>query len=146
MAGRQTPERTVAWSTRELAELAGTTVRAIRHYHEVGLLDEPERRANGYKQYDVAHLVRLRRIKHLSDLGFSLGEVGAMGEHDPSPQSVYALDTELATTVDRLQRARAELRTILRHSPAVDPQPEQATAGGARRPGARLVHRDRART
>jgi hypothetical protein len=25
----------VAWSTREIAELAGTTVRAVRHYHEV---------------------------------------------------------------------------------------------------------------
>ncbi|MEQ3553652.1 WhiB family transcriptional regulator [Pseudonocardia nematodicida] len=43
-------ERTVAWSTRQLAELAGTTVRAVRHYHEVGLLDEPARRANGYKR------------------------------------------------------------------------------------------------
>ena len=29
------------WSTRELAELAGTTVKAVRHYHEIGLLDEP---------------------------------------------------------------------------------------------------------
>jgi hypothetical protein len=53
----------VAWSTREIAELAGTTVRAVRHYHEVGLLDEPKRRANGYKQYGVAHLIRLLRIK-----------------------------------------------------------------------------------
>ncbi|WP_433560110.1 MerR family DNA-binding transcriptional regulator [Pseudonocardia xinjiangensis] len=28
----------MAWSTRELADLAGTTVRAVRHYHDVGLL------------------------------------------------------------------------------------------------------------
>src|SRR5204863_5377681 len=40
----------MAWSTREIAELAGTSLRAVRHYHEVGLLAEPERRANGYKQ------------------------------------------------------------------------------------------------
>lgn len=110
----------MAWSTRELAELADTTVRAVRHYHEVGLLDEPERRANGYKQYDVAHLLRLRRIKHLSDLGFTLIEIGAMGEHDPSPQALSALDTELATRVERLQRARTELGIILRRAVAVD--------------------------
>ena len=41
----------MAWSTRELAGLAGTTVNTIRHYHRLGLLDEPERRYNGYKQY-----------------------------------------------------------------------------------------------
>ena len=55
----------MAWSTREIAELAGTSLRAVRHHHEVGLLDEPERRANGYKQYGVAHLVRLVRIKRV---------------------------------------------------------------------------------
>ena len=62
----------MAWSTRQLAELTGTTLRTVRHYHEVGLLAEPERRANGYKQYGVAHLVRLLRIKRLTDLGLSL--------------------------------------------------------------------------
>jgi DNA-binding transcriptional MerR regulator len=59
----------VAWSTREIAELADTTVRAVRLDHEVGLLDEPERRTNGYKQYGVAHLIRLLRIKRLTDRG-----------------------------------------------------------------------------
>jgi AraC-like DNA-binding protein len=57
----------MAWSTREIAELAGTSLRAVRHYHEVGLLAEPERRANGYKQYGVAHLIRVLRIKRLTD-------------------------------------------------------------------------------
>jgi DNA-binding transcriptional MerR regulator len=33
----------MAWSTRELAELASTTVNTIRHYHRLGLLAEPER-------------------------------------------------------------------------------------------------------
>ena len=33
----------MAWSTRQLAELAGTSLRAVRHYHDVGLLPEPER-------------------------------------------------------------------------------------------------------
>src|SRR6185312_16235456 len=33
----------VAWSTSELAHLAGTTARTVRHYHDVGLLEEPRR-------------------------------------------------------------------------------------------------------
>ncbi|MFJ8542364.1 MerR family transcriptional regulator [Streptomyces sp. NPDC093586] len=40
--------------------------RTIRHYHERGLLAEPERRADGYKSYGVRNLVRLLRIKRLA--------------------------------------------------------------------------------
>ena len=42
------------WSTREIADLAGTSLRAVRHYHEVGLLDEPERHGSGL-QADAPH-------------------------------------------------------------------------------------------
>ncbi|MFI6030714.1 MerR family transcriptional regulator [Amycolatopsis magusensis] len=48
--------------TSELAEVAGVTVRALRHYHQIGLLAEPPRSAGGYRRYDVGHLVRLLRI------------------------------------------------------------------------------------
>jgi DNA-binding transcriptional MerR regulator len=75
----------MAWSTREIAELAGTSLRAVRHYHEVGLLPEPERHSNGYKQYGVAHLVRLLRIKRLVDLGFSLSRIAELGDDDHHP-------------------------------------------------------------
>ena len=115
----------VAWSTREIAELAGTSLRAVRHYHQVGLLAEPERRSNGYKQYGVAHLVRLVRIKRLVDLGFSLPQIADMGDTDDHPEeALRALDDELAATIERLQRARAELGLILRHSAPTDLPPE----------------------
>ncbi|QPP07117.1 MerR family transcriptional regulator [Streptomyces bathyalis] len=119
----------MAWSTRQIAELAGVSLRAVRHYHEVGLLAEPERRANGYKQYGVAHLVRLLRIKRLSDLGFSLAQIAAMGdvEHHPE-EALRTLDAELAATIERLQRARAELGLILRQSLPADLPPEFAPA------------------
>lgn len=111
----------MAWSTRELADLAGTTLRAVRHYHQVGLLAEPERRSNGYKQYGVAHLVRLLRIKRLVDLGFSLPRIAELGELDDHPaEALRALDADLAATIDRLQRARAELREILDRAAPTD--------------------------
>lgn len=72
----------MAWSTREVADLAGASVRAVRHYHEIGLLKEPERGANGYKHYGTSHLLRVLRIKRLTTLGFSLPQIAAMGEAD----------------------------------------------------------------
>ncbi len=72
----------VGWSTNQLADLAGTTLRTIRHYHEVGLLAEPERQANGYKSYGVPHLVRVLRIKRLTGLGLSLTEIADLGDED----------------------------------------------------------------
>ncbi|MFE3456573.1 MerR family transcriptional regulator [Nocardiopsis aegyptia] len=113
----------MAWSTQQVAELAGTTVKAVRYYHQIGLLDVPERAANGYKQYEVPHLVRLLQIKRLSDLGVPLSEVAAMGRADEDPdEAIRVLDAELAATVDRLNRVRAELAVILRHrAPAYVP-------------------------
>ncbi|MFI9557373.1 helix-turn-helix domain-containing protein [Nonomuraea endophytica] len=119
----------MAWSTREIAELAGTSLRTVRHYHEVGLLAVPERRPNGYKQYGVAHLVRLLRIKRLVGLGFSLSQIAGMGDATDHPEeALRALDAELAATIERLQRARVELGLILRKSAPADLPPELATA------------------
>lgn len=119
----------MAWSTRELAELAGTSLRTVRHYHDVGLLPEPQRAANGYKQYGVAHLVRLLRVKRLTDLGFSLSQIAAMGNDDDHPrEALRALDDELAATIERLQRARVELAMILRDYSPTDLPTDMASA------------------
>jgi len=111
----------VGWSTSQLADLAGTTLRTIRHYHEVGLLAEPERRANGYKSYGVTHLVRVLRIKRLTGLGLSLAEIADLGDADEHPgEALRRLDAELAATIQRLQNARAELALILRRETPAD--------------------------
>jgi DNA-binding transcriptional MerR regulator len=104
----------MAWSTREVADLAGASVRAVRHYHEIGLLKEPERGANGYKHYGTSHLLRVLRIKRLTTLGFSLPQIAAMGEADEHfEEALRSLDEELAATVARLRRTRVELELIL---------------------------------
>ncbi|MFC3962238.1 MerR family transcriptional regulator [Nocardia jiangsuensis] len=119
----------MGWSTRQLAELAGTSLRTVRHYHDVGLLPEPERGSNNYKHYGVAHLVRLLQIKRLTDLGFSLPQIAEMGDATEHPEAALrALDNELAATIERLQRARVELQLLLRHAPPTDLPPELALA------------------
>ena len=44
------------------------TVRAIRHYHQRGLLAEPARDASGYRRYDGHAVVELIRIKTLAEV------------------------------------------------------------------------------
>lgn len=92
-------------------------------YHAIGLLDEPERRSNGYKQYGVSHLVRLLRIKRLAALGFSLSQIADMRDgpdSDPDPRDRRALDEELAAAIERLQHAHAEVGALMRRTATAD--------------------------
>ena len=59
----------------QMARLAGTTVRAVRHYHQTGLLPEPPRGPNGYRRYRASDLGRLVQIRQLGDLGLALADI-----------------------------------------------------------------------
>ena len=88
----------------ELATHAGTTVRAVRHYHAVGLLPEPERDRSGYRRYGAAALVRLLRVRRLRELGLSLDRIAALLAA-PEPdlhRALDALDAELAAQAERI--------------------------------------------
>jgi DNA-binding transcriptional MerR regulator len=120
----------MTWSTREIAELAGTSLRSVRHYHQVGLLPEPDRLSNGYKQYGVTHLIRLLRIKRLGDLGFSLPQIAELGDRDEHPEeALRALDADLSAQIERLQAARTELAEILEQGLPTDLPSEFAVVG-----------------
>ena len=41
--------------SKEIAALAGVSIRTLRHYHQIGLLPEPPRQNNGYRAYSVPH-------------------------------------------------------------------------------------------
>ncbi len=62
----------------EIAKHAGITVRTLRHYHAIGLLAEPARSANGYRDYSAEDLLRVLRIRQLASLGFTLDKIGEM--------------------------------------------------------------------
>ncbi|MCS5721479.1 MerR family transcriptional regulator [Herbiconiux sp. CPCC 203407] len=111
----------VTWSTRELADLAGTTVNAVRHYHSIGLLDPPERCENGYKQYQVRHLVRLSQVRRLAELGVPLAQVQSDEQHGlVVPGGLNELDAQVEAQIERLDRARADIAALLRDSAPAD--------------------------
>jgi DNA-binding transcriptional MerR regulator len=111
----------------ELARLAGVTVRALRHYHRVGVLSEPERGGNGYRAYDVVDLVRVLRIKRLASLGIPLGRMPGVLDDAPDAAGLLdELDAELAGQIDRLQRQRALIARLRDHDARPDVPPEIA--------------------
>ena len=62
---------------KELARIAGTTPRAVRYYHHLGLLEIPPT-VRGRREYGVEHVARLLRIRWLADGGLSLTQVAEM--------------------------------------------------------------------
>lgn len=114
----------MAWSTRELADLAGTTLNTVRHYHRLGLLEEPVRESNGYKRYTVHHLVRLLRIRRLSDLGVPLSQVGEVtGGGNETADALREVDAGLQAQIEHLQGARAAIAAILSGEAPTDSPP-----------------------
>ena len=111
----------MAWSTSELARLAQTTTSTIRHYHRLGLLDDPERRSNGYKQYSAVHLVRLLQIRRLADRGIRLTAIGRILRDDAdSAAALEQVDIELKASMRELARARRDLAAIREHRARAD--------------------------
>ena len=113
----------------ELADLVGISTRAIRHYHRVGLLPEPVRKANGYREYSLRDAVELARVRRLTELGLSLDEVGAALAGDADRDLVEILrelDADLARQEADLRRRRARLAQLLRQAEAGGKPSEQA--------------------
>ncbi|OZM70270.1 MerR family transcriptional regulator [Amycolatopsis antarctica] len=120
----------MAWNTRQVAELAGTNLRTVRHYHELGLLAEPERRHNGDTYYGMTELMGVLRIRRLTELGYSLRQIAALDRADKRPGgSLRSVDATLAATVDRLRRARFDLAIRLRGDGSARLPSEAAAAG-----------------
>lgn len=79
-------------SIKEIADLAGVTPRAVRHYHQLGLLEVPPT-VRGRREYGVEHLARLLSIRWLADGGLSLRQVAGILNSDPSDADRKSADS-----------------------------------------------------
>ncbi|MGB6022514.1 MAG: MerR family transcriptional regulator [Ornithinimicrobium sp.] len=114
----------------DLARLAGISVRTLRHYHQVGVLEEPLRSGNGYRDYDTHALVRVLRIRRLAELGFSLAQIATIVEGGgPAADDLFdTLDAEFVEQIARLTRQRELLAHLRRHGVPPDLPPEIAAS------------------
>lgn len=103
----------------ELAARAGVTVKAVRYYERLGLV-EPAREANGYRSFTEDHLRAVAEIRQLSEIGISPLRAAPFIEcldtgHEHSDQCVSSLAVYRDTIVelDRMIAALSSRRQIL---------------------------------
>ncbi|KOG46482.1 MerR family transcriptional regulator [Streptomyces virginiae] len=108
----------------DAAAFVGTTPRAIRHYHEIGLLPEPERGSDDRRRYGYEDMVRLLWIRRTADAGIALDDIrdafadtasaGADSDHgiagilERLEESLLAQEAELRRQRTAVQRMRTE--------------------------------------
>jgi DNA-binding transcriptional MerR regulator len=89
-------------------------VRAVRHYHQIGLLAEPERDASGYRRYGATAVVSLIKIRTLANAGVPLSQIGDMLEADAPAfaEAVQRIDSQLRDEVERLEISRKQIAQL----------------------------------
>jgi DNA-binding transcriptional MerR regulator len=104
----------------QLADLTGVSSKTIRYYESIGVLPQPHRSSNRYRDYDEADLERLKLVAGARRLEFSLDditEIIAMRDRRDAPCRVV-LDKlvqkadEVAHRIIELQQLEQELRHL----------------------------------
>lgn len=98
----------------QLASYAGVTIRAVRHYHQVGLMPEPERDVSGYRTYDAGAVVRLIRIRTLAEAGVPLARVQELLDADEQrfAEETARIDRDLRAQIRELQEHRRRIAQL----------------------------------
>ena len=113
----------------ELAERGGVSAKTVRYYEAFGLMDEPDRRVNGYRDYSVDAVARLKFIRDAQAAGLSLTQTREIlrmkgdGESTCS-HTASMLERRLSDVnrqIESLLDAKAELVSLLRRAESLDP-------------------------
>lgn len=98
----------------ELAELAGVSARALRHYEDQGLL-VPARTRSGYRDYSERDVTRVAQIRMMIAAGLSTSiirkhlDCARTGDHGPYLAMCPELRADLDALARRLDARQAEL-------------------------------------
>ena len=107
----------------ELAQVSGVSAKTIRYYESIGLVPDPKRAENNYRQYAPEAVERLRFIVSARGLGFSLTDIAEfLSARDegtlPCKQVLDSIDgriadidrriADLLALRDNLSRVRAD--------------------------------------
>jgi len=113
----------------ELAQRAGLTSKAIRHYERIGVLDPPTRTAGGYRDYGPEVLERLAFVRAGRSAGLTLGElrqVIALRDRGETPCAhvsglIRSKRHEFDSRIAELEQLRTELSALERRARRLDP-------------------------
>jgi len=95
----------------QLAAYAGVTIKAVRHYHQRGLLDEPPRDLSGYRRYSAQHAIDLVKIKTLAEAGVPLARIKELLAANPEQfaAAIAEIDRNLQERAKELRRTRERM-------------------------------------
>src|ERR1700674_681724 len=98
----------------QLAAYAGVTIKAVRHYHKRGLLEEPPRDASGYRRYTAQHAIDLVKIKTLAEAGVPLARIKELftAEPDQFGTAMAEIDRNLQERARELRRTRERIARL----------------------------------
>jgi DNA-binding transcriptional MerR regulator len=98
----------------QLAAYAGVTIKAVRHYHQRGLLDEPPRDSSGYRRYSAEHAIALIKIKTLAEAGVPLARIKELLAVDASrfAAAMAEIDGNLQERAEELLRTRERIARL----------------------------------
>ncbi|MEX2586438.1 MAG: MerR family transcriptional regulator [Actinomycetota bacterium] len=106
----------------EAADSVGLSLRTIRHYEEVGLVLPSGRTAGGFRLYTDQDIDRLRLVRHMKPLEFSLEEMRDLlgvrdqlaGSPDDSERKSLAerLGMYAAAAEQRCEKLRDQLEAV----------------------------------
>lgn len=113
----------------EVARATGVTTKTLRYYEAEGLLHEPRRTPNGYRDYPPDVLARVAFIRHAQAAGLTLHQIHAVlairdEGHAPCVH-VGALVADRLSDVDQrlreLRETRGQLRQLQQRLAELDP-------------------------
>ena len=94
----------------EIASRAGIGVHTVRFYVRAGLVVPRRNASNNYKQFGEEDVARLRFIKGVQSLGFSLAEIGGLlGRLDAEECTCNEIHHQLA---DKIRGVRARMEEL----------------------------------
>ncbi len=113
----------------DLSRKAAVSTKTIRYYEDIGLLPEPERSQNGYREYDNDAIARLRFIRDAQASGLTLTEIGSIVDLRDQGETTcdHVVDLlerhlkDLETHISDLQRTRDQLSAMTRRAEKLDP-------------------------
>ncbi|MGV9384088.1 MerR family transcriptional regulator [Nonomuraea sp. NPDC003707] len=115
----------------ELAALLGVSTRTVRYYHQQGILPEPPRLANGYREYGMRDAIALARVRRLVELGLSLEEARDVIADDRSRELsdiLAEIDADLARQEHEIQLRRRRLAEVLKQAEAGSLGPDDTSS------------------
>jgi len=97
----------------DFSRMTFLSVKALRHYHEVGLLPPAEIDAEtGYRRYELAQVPMAQVIRRLRELGMSLDDVRAVIEAPDVRARNAAISAHLRRMEGELEQTRATVQSL----------------------------------